>query len=292
VAEHDHQLKLNAIPYGIKDAFVFPYNCSICSKPQTNAPSFQCPPCRFDMCIECSKTKKVKPIPEHHIAISSKHQHELHFMVPYGQEGYICNLCSDEVAPHIPSWHCKSCNFDACIPCMSSTYADSTLVRVRGGKRQALIYESTAVKSDVPDVTSGWRPYSGVHAFALPQKLAAHGLGNDGTKMTYIPLKAPLDSTQESILIQWLRDQHFLKIPVNVTQEFASHLPFLKHLGLNKKDDLSKMFSSELVAAALKQACALPKDIAAVHYTPDDLVNSPIYNKAGAVLFSNHLAKK
>jgi len=289
VKKHPHQLKLNPLPYGVVNGYAFKYSCNVCKLTRFGMPSYQCAPCKYDVCLSCVKlTALPKPSLNEHIANSSKHQHPLEFCFPYESnetKSFKCGVCWND-HESVPGWHCAACNFNACIDCMTESYADSTLVRVAGGKRQVLIYESVAQKSDVPDVTSGWRPYPGVHAFSLRQKVAAHGLSGDDSKLTYFPLKAPLSATQESTLIQWLRDQHFLKIPFDTAQDFLGESSFLKKLGVNKKDDLSKMFSSELVAAGLKAACVLPKDVLAVDYSPDDLVNCPIYSKAEAVVLS------
>jgi len=234
--------------------------------------------------VYSSESQLSLPIEGKHVVLSRFHQHELRFSGAeaktenqIGQFG--CETCRRALVG--PSWRCQGCEFDLCDDCVNTKERQQPKL---GGKRVVLLYESIRNDTFAPDITTGPTRYAGVHAYEIREKLTEQFAKGKTRRITYIPLKEALSATQESRVIQFLREQHFFKTPYD-TVAVLGLLPVLQTLRIHTPGDLSKIFSSELVVAALQHACVLRSDKPAEQYKPDDVCQLPVYENAKARVF-------
>jgi len=139
-----------------------------------------------------------------------------------------------------------------------------------------LIYESTRNGDHTPDTTSGCDPYTGVHAFEIRQRVASYS-----GRLWWIPLKAEKrpDARMEAIMVDWLKKEHAKRTPYDYAQMIGAGLDRLFAVFGNKnREDLSEMFCSEMVAAALRKAYVIPQTEKVSDATPQDCANYPCFD--------------
>jgi len=141
-----------------------------------------------------------------------------------------------------------------------------TAIGEKPRKKVVLIYESTRNGDHTPDVTSGLDPYTGVHAFEIRQRVASYS-----GKLWWIPLKDKLEARGEKIMVDWLKANHAKRTPYDYSQMIGAGLDrMFSFFGTKNREDLSEMFCSEMVAAALRAAGVIPEDTKVSDATPVD----------------------
>lgn len=146
------------------------------------------------------------------------------------------------------------------------------------------IIESTTL-NNLPDVTGEYR--RGVQMVPLAQRLA----GYDG-EAWWVPIKEPiLETGEKERLTTWLFQKHSSNIEYDTAQAIAAGIDperwikgtrwIGKLFGrwTNSKEDLRKMFCSELVTKALQEVGRVDSRINPSEQTPADVVMFPCFSE-------------
>lgn len=143
------------------------------------------------------------------------------------------------------------------------------------------IVESTTL-NDQPDISGEYR--KGVQMMPLSQRVDSY----DG-HIGWSPLKPEANPTQKRLAVDWLFSKHAAKTEYDTAQAVMSGIDpskwnwFLRllstpfHRFAYAKEDLEKLFCSELVTKALKEANILPDEVNASEQTPEDVLNFHCY---------------
>lgn len=89
----------------------------------------------------------------------------------------------------------------------------------------------------------------------------------------WVPLHHPLPPEGRTRAEAWLRETHNQRVPYDTIQVMGAGLDLFDRLGLHNEEDISRLFCSELVTKALKEAGVVPDDLSASEQTPADVVN-------------------
>jgi len=144
----------------------------------------------------------------------------------------------------------------------------------RPRRKVVLTYESTRNGDHTPDCTSGLNPYTGVHAFEIRQRVSSYT-----GRLWWIPLQTKIDPKLEKAMVDWLKLNHAKRTPYDYAQMIGAGLDHLfAAFGTKNREDLSEMFCSEMVAAALRYAGAVPADTSPSDATPNDCAMFPCYH--------------
>jgi len=74
--------------------------------------SYKCKKCKTSKCISCYNKIKYLGV------LKCEKEHDLiHTTIRPYKTGWICDPCDVQFLPHLPSWHCKECQYDMCIAC-------------------------------------------------------------------------------------------------------------------------------------------------------------------------------
>jgi len=140
-------------------------------------------------------------------------------------------------------------------------------------RKVVLTYESTRNGDHTPDCTSGLDPYTGVHAFEIRQRIASYS-----GRLWWIPLQQRPDARLEKEMVEWLKSNHAKRTPYDYEQMIGAGLDRLFAIfGPKNREDLSEMFCSEMVSAALRMAGLIPQETDASDATPIDCANYKCY---------------
>jgi len=143
-------------------------------------------------------------------------------------------------------------------------------------RKVVLTYESTRNGDHTPDTTSGVDPYTGVHSFEIRQRVASYT-----GRLWWIPLQQPLDARLGKNMVDWLKANHSKRTPYDYPQMIGAGLDRLFAVfGAKNREDLTEMFCSEMVAAALRIAALVPPDTVVSSTTPIDCANFKCYEGA------------
>lgn len=102
--------------------------------------------------------------------------------------------------------------------------------------------------------------------------LSKRTLMYDGS-VWWVPLKHPLPPEGRVKAEAWLRETHNQRVPYDSVQVMGAGLDLFDRLGLDNEEDVSRLFCSELVTKAFKEAGLLSAEINPSEQTPADVVN-------------------
>lgn len=137
-------------------------------------------------------------------------------------------------------------------------------------KPQLFVVESTTL-NNVPDITGEYR--KGVQIVSMPQRLEGH----DGD-VWWLPLSNPLTFEERIKLAEWLFQNHTAKTKYDTAQAVAAGIDHRGWTRLWKKifgpskEDLKRLFCSELVCKALKIVQRVPCDLNCSLEVPEDVM--------------------
>ncbi|TVR14494.1 MAG: hypothetical protein EA395_02555 [Phormidium sp. GEM2.Bin31] len=104
--------------------------------------------------------------------------------------------------------------------------------------------------------------------------LSKRTLMYDGS-VWWFPLKEPLSPEGRSKMEAWLRETHSQRVPYDNIQVLGAGIKLWERLGLSGREDLSRLFCSELVTKALRVAGVVDPEINPSRQTPADVINFP-----------------
>jgi hypothetical protein len=146
-------------------------------------------------------------------------------------------------------------------------------VEMGGGfGKSVLIIESAAPQTD-RDPT-GRKAIKGVQVNWLSRRLDMYK-----GKAWWLPLKEPIAPDNLFKMQMWLRQTYNERRPFATVQAAKAGLMLLNKVGLGNKLDLSALFCSELITAALQVAGVVDPYINPSKQTPVDVVNLPCFAK-------------
>jgi len=143
-------------------------------------------------------------------------------------------------------------------------------------KEDVFIMESTQNAWDVPDYLTG-EVRRGVTLFKFSERL--HRI--DSVAAWHIPLKNPLTKDEQKKYIETCLEYHTKEIKYDKIQLIT----FI--LGVNNQENLSELFCSEFVAAALRSVSRLPQDFNPSAMTPSHVVHSDSFTAKGPTIKLN-----
>ena len=94
----------------------------------SNALSFNCPFCKYDLCQKCIfehnykniNNRMLQHVPKGKKAYVSTHDHYLLLSSEKEriyEDGWRCDICKTSFSKYIDSFHCKKCEYDLCLKC-------------------------------------------------------------------------------------------------------------------------------------------------------------------------------
>ncbi|MEQ9356265.1 MAG: hypothetical protein RLP97_13155 [Coleofasciculus chthonoplastes F2-STO-03] len=145
-------------------------------------------------------------------------------------------------------------------------------VEMGGGfGKSVLIIESAAPQTERDPI--GRKAIKGVQINWLSRRLDMYK-----GKAWWLPLQEPIAPDQLLKMQMWLRQTYNERRPFDTLQAAKAGVILLNRLGLGNKLDLSALFCSELVTAALQIADVVDPYINPSKQTPADVVNFPCFS--------------
>lgn len=131
--------------------------------------------------------------------------------------------------------------------------------------QRVLILESTSL-NNIPDIKTG-EFIKGVQMQQLSKRVDSY----DGQAYWH-KLKAPLSTSGEEKMLQWLSVQHNKRVPYDSLQALGAGIDLFDSFGLANEPDFSSLFCSELVCKALQLASVVSDCLNPSEQTPADVI--------------------